>query len=366
MMGAVQTDDRGQIIVIAALLIAVLFVGLALILNSGIYAENLSTRGETSTSDAMTVESVTGERLGTAVDAANYRLDETADYATRRSHIRENVSDWDRLMSRREARNGRTYSTEVTGMTNGTRVNQSTMDDFEPANSSLLSADPLGLGSDTNWQAANESNVRDFEMTVRRGSLREVDTDLATELEYLLKDALTGSDRFWTEFEGNDTYRMFLLDDNGNGSVAVVVTEYNESGDDELVGTCSVDASSLSDNVTVRITDAELEGPSETRDCPALRAVDGGQQNLYYAGVDHVEGTYRFIADRPEGEFREGLRDLYDSLLGWFTGGDVYAGSPTDEDPYTTKAIYDVTAKTTYRDGRVTYVRNVSYPATAR
>ena len=364
-MGTWKSDESGQIIIVAALLIAVLFVGLALVLNSAIYAENMATRGDTSTAEAMSTESVTEEWLGHAVDAENYGT-EDAPYSERAARIEANVSTWDGFMGTREATTGRMYRTELTGVTNGTRVNQSTADYFEPANASLLDADPLELGASTNWQSANESEVRAYEMTVRRDSLKQTNGSLANTVEGLLDEALDGTSVFWTQFENGDTHRMYLLNDSDNDSVAAVVTDYEDDTTEEVIGTCSAEAPDPSDNVTVRITRAELEGPNGVTECPALEAVDDGRQDVYYAGVDHAVGTYQFIADKPENEFRADLRDLYEYLLGDITGSDVYDDLPNDEDPYTAKAIYGVTVATTYQDDRITYTRNATYPAAAR
>lgn len=362
-MGTLNRDESGQIIVVAALLLAVLFVGLALVLNSAIYTENMATRGDTSTAEAMSTEGVTAERLGHSIDDANYGVEE-ASYAERRSRIESNASEWDRLMGEREARHGRTYASGVTRMTNGTRVNQSSFDYFEPADSSILDADPLNLGSSTNWQAINDSSVRAFEMRVRRGSLRENESSLSDEIEYILSNPLDldGTDRFWVEFENDDSHRVYLLNDQKNDSVATVVVD----GGNDLVGVCKAAALALDDNVTVRITETELEGADGTVDCPALEVVDDGCSDVYYAGTDHVEGTYRFVVDRNESDFRDAVTEVH-SLLGLtLSESDVYRDDPNDEDPYTTTSIYGISVETTYRDNRISFTRNVTYPATAR
>lgn len=333
------SDERGQLIVVSALLIAVLFVGLALVLNSAIYAENLASRGETSTAEAVATGALTEDRLGRMVDEANYETAETATYAERRSHVRENATAWNRFVGEKESVNGNAYTTGLGPMTNGTRVNQSAPDDFEPADSSLLSADPLELGEETDWQTANASEVRAFEMTVRRNSLRQVDTNLTTELEYLLEETLNGTDRFWTQFEdGESTYRVYLLNDDGNQSVAAVVTEYRGIDADgnkleDRLGVCTAEAPDPSDTVTVRITEAELEGADGTVDCQALETVDDGRLDLYYAGVNNVNGTYRFIADRPEEEFRDAVRETHELLGLTLSNSDIYAASPNDDAP---------------------------------
>lgn len=126
----------------------------------------MATRGDTSTAEAMSTGSVTEERLGHAVEAENHGFKD-ATYPDRTTRIRENVSSWDTLMGGREARTGRMYKTELTGLTNGTRVNQSNPNrDFQPADSTLLTVDPLGLTGSMNWQPAVDSDIRAFDMTV--------------------------------------------------------------------------------------------------------------------------------------------------------------------------------------------------------
>lgn len=366
-MESFTTDRSGQIIVVAALLLAVVFVGLALVLNSAIYAENLATRGETTTGEAMAVEDLTGEHLQEAIDAENYGIEEDT-YAARRARLGTNVSEWNDVMGPKEARTGNSYSVELTGMTSGTRVNQSDPTrDFKPASSTVLDANPLGLLEGMNWQVAVDSRVRAYEMTVRRDSLKDAGGGPTAVVEDLIDGLISGTYMFWTRFDGpGGTHRMYLLDDSDNNSVAVVVTLDDGSGE-TVVGACRASAPDPSDYVTVRITDAELEGAGGTVNCPPLADVDEGRQDVYYAGSDDVQGTYRFLADRQEGPFRTDIRDAHDILLGIsLTDGDVYADSPSDTDPYTTTAVYGITVESTYRDGQITYVRNATFPETAR
>lgn len=386
------SGSSGQILVLAALLIAVLFVGLALVLNGAIYAENLASQGETSTSEAMSAEAVTEERLGQMVDTANYGVEE-ASYAERRRWVAENATEWDRLMGRREARSGRVYVTEPVGMTNGTRVNQSAMDDFMPAEETLLDEvsdpilgsfriDPLGLGDKKNWIIANETQLRAFQMHVHRDSLYEKNPSTSTEIVETANAVLTGSKLFWVEIDHSDASdeyrRVYLLNDSSNDSVEAVVVEF-DGGSGTVAGRCSAPG----ENVTVRLTAGEMVGDDGAVECPVLREATAGETaDFYYAGADEVYGTYRFIADKRETTFREDLEDRYGlflesvvdalaDLLRVLLGGDpedddIYYDAPTDDGPYTTTAIYDVTVETTYRDDRITYTRNVTYPPTAR
>ena len=366
-MGSTGSGESGQIIVVTALLLAVLLVGLALVLNGAIYAENVATRGETSTADAMAVDTVTAERLGDAIDRENYRVEE-ATYSARRDRLAANTSTWADLVGSREALRGRSYSVTLAAVTNGTRVNQSDRTrNFEPANSTVLDANPLGLVDGKNWQTVVDAEVRAFQMTVERDSLKDASGGPKDTVQDLIDGVLDGTATFWVRTDGSGvTHRAYLLDDSDNDSVAVVVTEDDGSGE-TIVGACRASAPDPSDYVTVRITDATLEGADGTVDCPSLERVDEGQRDVYYAGSDDVRGTYRFLADEPEDTFRSEVTDAHDSLLAIsLSEDDVYADSPTDQDPYTTTAIYDATVETTSRGDRLTFTRNVTYPPTAR
>lgn len=386
------SGSHGQILVVAALLIAVLFVGLALVLNGAIYAENLASQGETSTSGTVATDAVTEDRLGQMVDTANYEVEE-ASYADRRQWIDENATQWDKLMGQREAQSGRAYVTETTAITNGTRVNQSEYRNFMPAEETLLDEvtdpllgsfriDPLGLGDKKNWIIANDTQLRDFEMRVQRDSLYEKDPSTLTEIIEVTNAVLTGSKLFWLEIDHRDASdefrRVYLLDDTSNNSVEAVVVEFDD-GSGTITGRCSAPG----ENVTVRLTAGEMVGDDGPVSCPDLQEATAGENaNFYYAGADEVYGTYQFISDKEETTFRNDLEDRYGlflentidalaDLLRILLGGDpedddIYYDSPTGDGPYTTTAIYDVTVETTYRDNRITYMRNVTYPSTAR
>lgn len=260
-------------------------------------------------------------------------------------------------------RQGQLVSSDLTAVKNGTRVTQTNHGHFESANSSLLEADILNLSADTNWQAAPESERRGFRMAVQRDSLRETNPNLTATITNLLDAALTGTDTFWTQFEaGGNTYRMYLLDDSTNDSVAAVVTGYEDDDNEEVIGTCSSEAPDPTDNVTINVSTGTLYGADGETDCPALKTASGNHGELYFVGADHVEGTYRFIADRPESEFRDTLTDEYDGLIGGLidtlTGDDIYEDDPADGEPYTTTAVYAVSVESTYADDRMTHTRN--------
>ena len=73
-MANLRDDDRGQIILVAAFAIAVIFVSLALIVNSAIFTENLASRGETAGSDgALSMRAMVETNVGDSMEAINGR-----------------------------------------------------------------------------------------------------------------------------------------------------------------------------------------------------------------------------------------------------------------------------------------------------
>ncbi|MHC3378225.1 DUF7261 family protein [Haloarcula sp. H-GB5] len=71
-MAHLNDDEGGQIILIAALALAVTFIGLALVVNSAIYTQNLASRGEVAGSnDALEMRAMVESNVGQGITAAN-------------------------------------------------------------------------------------------------------------------------------------------------------------------------------------------------------------------------------------------------------------------------------------------------------
>lgn len=396
-MGRWLRDDRGQVLVVGALLIAVLFVGLALVLNSAIYAENIGSRGDTSTAGAVSNDAITEDRLEEMLATENYAIEDD-EYSDRRARIRANLTQWDRIVGANQAVEGELFLAEPTAMTNGTRVAQDEYGNFMPAKETFLDnvttsvfdwlsddfrVDLLGLGNKKNWMVANDTDVRDFQMTVTRDSLYDKHTGLLDDLVTLFDGIVTGSTVFWTEFDHEDSderWRMYLLDDEVNESVEAVVVEYDD-GDPGADGTVRGRCSAPGEQVTVRVGSGELVGDDGVVQCPAIGdALDSDSLDVHYAGADEVNGTYRFLVNDSESDYRERLTNQYgtylenalDTVVNFLTelfGSEnltedvLFEDNSSDGNPYTTTAIYDVTVETTYRDDRVSLTRNVTYPA---
>lgn len=403
--------ERGQMILVAGLLLAVLLVGLALVVNSAIYTENLSTREVEGSSEALADDPPTTERLTRSMREANYNSD-TASYTERRSTIRQNVSSWNQQQAVSSARKGRLASSEVAAMQNGTRISQDTTREFMPAEEGLVEnvtyestnyrLDPLGISDRTNWLLAPDVQHRSFETTVQRDSLKTVDQSALGDLADLVDELLTGSDVFWVEFEDDETtWRTYVVEVEDTDEVATIVTEVeSENGilddvdDERLVGHCRISGESA----TVVFGANELRSSGTTVDCPELSFTNElSRHDIYYVGGDEVQGTYDLVVDKQESDLRTSVESEYETLIDDFlnhiadeeddgligdlldivddlsgpltnlidepseiTSGDVLKDDPSDGEPYTTTAVYDTSVEMTYQTDRMRFTRNLT------
>lgn len=367
----------GQILVISALMLAVLFVGLALILNGAIYAENVASRQTTSTGDPVAMAEETEDRLQRAAEAANWN-DDDLPYSDRRSMVEDSVGTWDRQLGSDGARRGVAVSGRLEGTTEGVRVSQRDPGDFMPADEDLdqylldQTIDPLGLGDRTNWLVAPDVNTRSLKVGVNRTDLEDIDEGYLDTFENWLDTLLDGSTAFWIQIQdGSTTWRVYLFDVQNEDEVATVVT--SDDGDETVEGVCQV----RGEWVTLDTSDGVLRG-DETTDCPVLSFYDDlDSHNMYWVGADEVNGTYHFIADKPETQFRSDLQNEYESIIDSLDVGALFPilglpdllddltadnllGENGSPQPFTTSAVYDVTLSFSYDAGDVQYERNIT------
>ena len=107
-----ETSDRGQILVIVGLLIAVIFVALALVLNSAIFAENLSTR---ETADSEGPSSYATDTGSTVADVYNRTNDnDTRKAVNAKKSFNESLETWADSKSNTAAENGALFEADWT------------------------------------------------------------------------------------------------------------------------------------------------------------------------------------------------------------------------------------------------------------
>lgn len=308
---------RGQVIIVTALVIASIFVGLALVLNSGIYAENLSSRETTDTEGALSFTLSTDEAIAEAYERTNRNESATADGA--RTTFNDTVDRWESAQQRRGAEQGIGVDVERTPHV-GWRLNQSADREF---------TDDDGNG---NWTlATGTSNVATFEMAIQQDSLYDAATwgNVNSSFNVHVTD-------------GTAEWRLFVFQEGGDVVVhagvpgaysdvsslpsdetcrqagsRVVVDLQNESLDDS-----ACDALNFSDDLT---------GPVDVR---YQNATNGGEQ---------VNGTYDLVVNGSSAA----------------VGGNF--DDPTGADPTATAVVYSASWGSHYGRAELTHERNGRY-----
>lgn len=272
--------SRAQLIIITALVLATVFVALALVLNSGIYAENLSTR-ETTDSEAAIGYALEAEAaVGDAYRRANGEGASTAGAA--REAFLDVVDPWAEARSKEAAKNG--VSAEFDGNPHvGWHLRQDEDRSFTPA----------GDSNNGSWRVAHGAeSVGAFEMDVSREELHDAGDDLSRTADEAFHVRVVGSD--------GASWRLYVFRNASDGEMIVHQGDPGDSADlDELRGnathTCSRStASAVIDFRAETFAGADCEALDFSDDVTG--AVDVRYENPHNAsGDEQINGTYTLV-----------------------------------------------------------------------
>ena len=276
-----ETSDRGQILVIVGLLIAVIFVALALVLNAAIFAENLSTRETADSEKPSAYAADTGSTVADVYNRTNDNDTRKAVYAN--TSFNESLETWADSRSDTAAENGALFVADWTTHV-GWRLEQDEDRSFTPADNPGATAWDLSDG-------ANVHNVSTFEMRVSRMSLFNATGDAGRTVDEAFRLVVTD--------ESGTVWEMYLFEDGtetilyvGNPSGATVVSD--------LIGSNSCETTA--DPATVDLRAGTLAGSS----CGPLTFADGlsGELTVRYEnvqngsdGTERVNGTYTLVVN---------------------------------------------------------------------
>ena len=296
--------SRGQLILVSAFALAVIFLALAVVVNSAIFTENLATRSENvESTEALdyrhAVEQSVGELLG-YVNEYN---------ATSNTTLGRNLSGEIRNLTVytgiQQVEQGAAVSLELLGTANGTRIFQNSSSEF------------TNNESDADWTVAESvSNTRAFEIRA---------SDVDDNFTVVANDTSTPSAEWEMVLDGDDD--------------EVIVTRDGFPSE-----RCELD----DDIETVDVTGATVNGEV----CPALiDTVDGnslrfaagigGDYAIEFVGGNEIEGNYSLVVDNAS---TAAIRDDdYASIAG-----------PGDG-PYATPAIYSARIALDYETARLEY-----------
>ena len=241
---AVDIDsERGQLLLIAALAVAVILVGVALLLNAAIFTENIATR-ETGADgrEATNIREATVADIGELIERENERENET-DVTDR---VGDGIDAMVPLLEREHIRHGIVVDLERQGIDEGERIEWDT--EVRPEDFTVEREDEEDNSfQEPDWTLLTDVNaVRAFTLTIDTESLTSLDEPEAGQLE---------DGAFGIEFAEPDV-TQYVYRDSGE----VVIANVSGNG----IHRCSI---ASADEVTVDLTGDRLETDEEIRRC---------------------------------------------------------------------------------------------------
>ena len=294
--------DRGQMLLVAGLVVAVALVALVVLLNASIYSENVATRGiEAADGEALEVRAAAVEGTGKLIDGTN--RGRPADHAAAVTAVEDGVVDLDAYLARAYADRG--------GVTRVTTTAAS----MERGSYVTGNLTPNGTGGSNATLAAGVDRTRGFVVEVDPiGSIDESDvTANAFRVEFVNATAAT-----------REVY-VYESDDDNNVTVAV-----GENGGAPTV-VCSAPSAGP---VEVDLTGGAL---GDER-CPGLWA----------DSVGTLDGAYDVTIERT------GAADGEARLTALPESGDAVSSDHT-----ATPAVYDAEIDLSYRTAELRFETTV-------
>ena len=144
--------DRGQLLLVSGLIVAVSLVALVVLLNASIYSENVASRGiEAADGEALEVRAAVVEETGARIDAAN------GNGTTNGTEIEAGIDDLDRNLSGRYASRGGIAVVNPVATTSGWYLTGPVNDSTTAAEVDRIRAFSFTNGSDL--PSANAANA---------------------------------------------------------------------------------------------------------------------------------------------------------------------------------------------------------------
>lgn len=302
--------DRGQLILVTGLLVAVAMVAMVLLLNTAIYTENLASRGaDQSGREAIEYRATVVDGVGELIDRENDQ--EHPDWNSVNGSVTGGIDTLDNFTARNYALGGTIVQIEVSpgNPHEGRLIRQNTTGTFE---SSAAGAD---------WTLASDvEDTRRFAMSIERNNLSDTNETLASSSgAYQVRVSDGGSE--WNAY----VYR--------NLSTPTDVTVATGDGA-SVTEHCTVDAS----EVTINLSDASVGGDR----CSGLRWAEGvtAPYSVEFVNGDNVTGTYNLTVNST-------------------SMGTLNNGTTNPTSPYYVPAVYSATLTLHYESPTLTYRTDV-------
>ena len=306
-----RASERGQLLVVTGLVMAVSLVALVVLLNATIYSENVATRGiEAADGEAMEVRAATVEGADETLDAVN-RAHESDDPPT--DAVLAGVDDLEERLGRSYARRGGVVllETDADRATEGARI--------DTAGNDTSLATTTGTTSYT--LAGDINRTRGLVLDLEVGSLASSTAeDAADEAFHVVVNPVS-----------EERHEVSVYRDDDSDDVVVAVSD--ESEDPAVV--CTVDPTGV-DRVSLDVTGEQLDGEPCVGLWPSDRLDPGDGHTLEVGNGDAADGVIRATV-------RPANTEIITDVAAADTAG----------------AVYDTTVELTYRTAELRFETTV-------
>lgn len=291
-----ERGQRGQLLLVGGVVLALTFIALAIVVNSVIFAENLATRGDVPGGEgAIEYQHETVQAVGGVLAAVNEN--DSASPDTIEPAV-ENISVQGGLQ---QSRQGRVVNITYLDRESGVRIANNSPGNFTDS-----------AGSSTWTVAENVSATRNVQFEFESPGI---------DFRVVLNE--TGSDSYWN---------MTVTDDNK------LTIEVNQAGESPRSDTCQTEGGDLS---TVDVTGATINGTA----CQALERTGAGEPLWFGYGLNEYDIEFE-NADEADGNYSMIVKDM----------GSLDVKSEPDNDG---DAVYSVTVIYQYTTSAVRYETKV-------
>ena len=344
-MADVSRRDRAQMLLIVSLLIASVLVGLALVVNSAIYTENLATQ-ETSSEAEWVAENrqLAANDLQELIDKSNAAVTDD-DFTAVENGYTDDLAVWNRSLERQYQRTGRFVGCRPNETIEGTRIQQTNASrNFTAGGSAAGKAE---------WTLVNDTTrAGEFEMTVDRTKL------LSAPAGYVLDTIFGEAFNVVIENETGHQWRVYLFQDGtvaSNGAYLMVETPGSFEFDPDTDDMSNI---SRADYCTTTDEDVSLdlvEGTFNGEECSDLSFytddVTGTPHNISYANTK-TSALDSPLLDPPE---KDRVTGTYNLTIDIRADRTPYYAPTSGDDPNAKAIIYEASVDAEFRSESVVY-----------
>lgn len=350
------SEARGQLIIIGALSLAIILVGLALVLNSAIYAENVATRSSDSSSQVGELRGgVEGSIRGGAKHANKVNH---SSYTSISNTVNNTTRTWESNISAAMARSGRSLRARYVddSVVKGTRIGQNETREFAPKNTSALNLTSV-VPSYASWTVSPDTKgLRAYEIRVQNDSL---DVYSRSEANDSLEDITNNSTSapappFTVVYSDGETieHSMTFYEADTQYDRDFNITHRDHTTGDST--TCRLNRTGPT--FTVDIDNARVTGGNS--DCyETLKFHENLENpNITFVRGNQSEGTWQMVVNKSNSEFESSYDgNVYDHY-------DKHNHSNARGQPFIEPAAWTYDVEVHYESDQVSYSANMTGP----